>query len=112
MQTTNTTSTPEPGAPGVPGEPGAFTDVPPGADALYHLATSREALSAAHEAALQASEHLDGARKARANELAGLIADTIAITERLSFVVFGDMRSDADLDSAVARHPAGGGTAR
>jgi hypothetical protein len=63
--------------------------------ALAHLNAAWEDLSAAHRHAVEAATGLSDARLSRAVELAELIADGLAFTRRLSFVVTGDIRAGA-----------------
>jgi hypothetical protein len=62
--------------------------------ALAHLKYVLLDLTTAHEHALAAATGLSGARHQRAIELAGLIADALAFTRRLSTVIEGDLRAD------------------
>jgi hypothetical protein len=63
--------------------------------ALAHLNAAWADLTAAHRHAVEAATGLSDARLSRAVELAELIADGLAFTRRLSFVVTGDMRAEA-----------------
>jgi hypothetical protein len=62
--------------------------------ALAGLRGCQAQLRAANLDAHSAIPHLTGARAARAGELADKLADAIAHTERLIFVVTGDLRAD------------------
>jgi hypothetical protein len=62
--------------------------------ALASLNTSLADLRAAHQAAARAIPKLSGARRARAVELVGNLADAIDFTQRLCTVVTGDLRTE------------------
>jgi hypothetical protein len=62
--------------------------------ALANLHACWTDLSAAHRHARDAAGGLTGARHSRAEQLAGLIADGLAFTRRLSMVVEGDLRAE------------------
>ncbi len=62
--------------------------------ALAALRGCQAQLRAAYLDADTAAPHLTGARAARAGELADKLADAIAHTERLIFIVTGDLRAD------------------
>ncbi|OBC00215.1 hypothetical protein A5782_21655 [Mycobacterium sp. 852002-40037_SCH5390672] len=62
--------------------------------AFDSLRECRRHLTSARESALSAESNLDaGARRARAHELGEKLADCIAYTERLAFIVEGDLHS-------------------
>ncbi|BBY72457.1 hypothetical protein [Mycobacterium paraintracellulare] len=85
-----------------------MTDLPTPNELLSHLQTCRDLTRLAREhGALPATRGLTGARLARCQELITKLADAQAHAERLAFVVEGDLRA-AEVDTAVARHPAGG----
>jgi hypothetical protein len=60
--------------------------------ALRYLNACWTDLTAAHRHAVDAASGLTGARQHRAIELAGLVADGLVFTGRLSVVVEGDLR--------------------
>lgn len=62
--------------------------------ALAALRGCQAQLRAAYLDAHDAVPHLTAARAARAGELADKLADAIAHTERLIFIVTGDVRAD------------------
>ena len=62
--------------------------------ALSALQECRSNIVEARSDATAAAELLADARKARAAELAELLADALAFVERLSFIVEGDQRAD------------------
>ena len=64
------------------------------AAALAALHRCQTNLVAARADAVHAAADLRGARAARAFELTELIADAIAFSSRLAFVVCGDFRAD------------------
>jgi hypothetical protein len=63
--------------------------------ALPSLQDCRRSLVAARLEAVVAANSLDGARLARAQELAQMVADCIAWCERLAVVVLGDARAES-----------------
>jgi hypothetical protein len=71
-----------------------INEVPPTTPALAALHDCRRSLLAARVGAILAADGLDGARLARAQELAEMVADCIAFSERLAFIVTGDIRAD------------------
>jgi hypothetical protein len=70
------------------------TPTPDLALALIALERARTNLRAAHVDAQDVPAYLAGARAARADELAEKLADALAHTERLIFIVTGDCRAD------------------
>lgn len=76
-------------------------------EAFSQLDTAAQLIRLARLGVQAAIHGLEGARGARADELAAQLADVQAFAERLAFVVEGDLRADQALEAAVSRHPAG-----